>query len=53
MEMSRAYCSWNSKGGQQADIADDVPYIDRTKNTASYLIKQREISKKKTESPQL
>ena len=53
MEMSRAYCSWYAKGGEQSDIADDVPHIDKTKNAGSYLIKQREISKKKTESPQL
>ena len=32
-EMSEAYTRWIAKGGQQGDIADDVPYINRTEET--------------------
>ena len=46
MSMSRAYCSWNAKGGQQKDIAEDVPYIDRSVSATDYLIRQREASAK-------
>jgi hypothetical protein len=51
MDMSRSYCSWNSKGGQQGDMADDVPYIDRSRSSSSYLIKQREKSIEKENDP--
>ena len=33
MEMSRAYVNWRNKGSEQADIADDVPYIERNEET--------------------
>lgn len=46
MEMSRSYCNWNAKGSQQKDIADDVPYIDRTRKATDYIIRQREQSAK-------
>lgn len=32
-EMSDAYVRWYGKGGQQKDIADDVPYIERNEET--------------------
>lgn len=51
MDMSRAYCSWNSKGSQQGDMADSVPFIDRTKSVSDYLIRQREASIKEQEQP--
>lgn len=46
MSMSRAYCQWLAKGGKQSDIADDVPYIDETRNATSYLLRQRDASAK-------
>lgn len=46
MSMSRVYCSWYAKGGQQKDIADDVPYIDRSVSASEYLIRQRDASSK-------
>lgn len=49
MDMSRAYCSWNSKGSQQGDMADDVPYIDKNRSSSDYLIRQREASVKEQE----
>jgi hypothetical protein len=51
MKMSRAYCSWISRGSAQTDIADDIPWIDRTLSPSNYLIKQREESIKREESP--
>jgi len=51
MDMSRAYCSWNSKGSQQSDMADDVPYVDKTRSASDYLIRQREASIKEQEQP--
>ncbi len=33
MVMSRAYVNWRNKGGEQKDIADDVPYIERNEET--------------------
>jgi len=33
MEMSRAYVNWRNKGSEQADIADNVPYIERNEET--------------------
>lgn len=50
MSMSREYCSWNSKGSQQTDIANDVPWIDRSLSVSGYLIRQREEAIKKEES---
>ena len=47
MDMSRKYCSWNSKGSQQSDMADDVPYIDRSLSASGHLVRQREESIKK------
>jgi hypothetical protein len=44
MDMSRAYCQWLAKGGKQGDIADDVPYIDRTRSATGYLLRQRDAS---------
>lgn len=44
MEMSRAYCQWQAKGGQQGDIADDVPYIDTERSATDYLLRQRDAS---------
>lgn len=32
-EMSDAYVDWYHKGGQQGDVAIDVPYIERTEET--------------------
>lgn len=49
MEMSRSYCTWNAKGSQQKDIADDVPYIDRTRKATDYIIRQRDNSAKNAE----
>lgn len=46
MDMSREFCKWNSIGGQQSDMADDVPYVDRSISAGNYLIKQREQSVK-------
>jgi len=33
MEMSRAYVNWRNTGSEQADIAEDVPYIERNQET--------------------
>ncbi|WP_138438598.1 hypothetical protein [Marinobacter alexandrii] len=33
MRMSREYTHWLGKGSRQSDIADDVPYIERTEET--------------------
>lgn len=46
MEMSRSYCSWQAKGSRQGDIADDVPYIDNSRNASGYLMRQRDASSK-------
>ena len=51
MDMSGTYCSWNSKGSQQGDMADDVPYVDKTRSASDYLIRQREASIKEQEQP--
>jgi hypothetical protein len=53
MDMSRSYCSWNSKGSQQGDMADDVPYIDKTLSPSNHLRSQREESVKKQEDSPL
>lgn len=50
MDMSRSYCSWNSKGSSQKDIADDVPHIDKSRSVANYLLNQSEISQKNTDT---
>lgn len=42
--MSETYCAWNAKGGQQGDIADDVPYINRKLSATGYLLSQRDKS---------
>ena len=48
--MSEAYCRWYSKGCQQKDIADDVPYIEQTDDTleaaGQAIIRSREASAK-------
>lgn len=49
MDMSREYCHWQAKGSQQGDIADDVPYIDRTKDASGYLMRNRKASAKNAE----
>ena len=51
MEMSRSYCHWQAVGGQQADIADDVPYINKELNAADYLLRQRDASAKNADIP--
>jgi hypothetical protein len=51
MEMSRSYCHWQAKGGQQSDIADDVPYINKDLSAADYLLRQRDASAKNAEVP--
>lgn len=51
MDMSKAYCSWNSIGSQQSDMADNVPYVDKSKSSSDYLIRQREASIKEQEQP--
>jgi hypothetical protein len=51
MDMSRSYTSWNSKGNNQSEMADDVPYIDKSKNASDYLIKQREATLKNQDDP--
>ena len=33
MEMSRSYVNWRNRGGEQDDIADDVPYIEQNEET--------------------
>ena len=48
--MSEEYCRWYSKGCQQKDIADDVPYIERTNETleaaGQAIIRSRDASAK-------
>lgn len=51
MDMSKAYCNWHNIGSQQGDMADSVPFIDRTKSVSDYLIRQREASIKEQEQP--
>lgn len=51
MDMSRAYCNWNHAGSKQSDMADNVPYIDKTRSSSDYLIRQREASIKEQEQP--
>jgi hypothetical protein len=51
MEMSKSYCQWQAKGGQQPEIADDVPYINKELNAGDYLIRQRDASAKNAEVP--
>ena len=46
MDMSRAYCNWNSKGGEQTDIALDIPYINRDRGVTDYLLRQHDESLK-------
>lgn len=50
MAMSRSYCKWNGKGSQQKEMADDIPYIDKTKNASGYLMRQREEAMKEEEA---
>lgn len=48
MEMSRAYCRANSKGGQEDGdnpASSDPPYVDRTANAGTAIIRNRERSK--------
>lgn len=47
-EMSEAYVKWLNRGGQQKDIADDVPYIVRDEESmqaaAQAIMRNRERS---------
>lgn len=53
-EMSEAYVKWIGKGSQQGDIADDVPYINRTEETmkaaSAHLMRNRDKAHEKQES---
>lgn len=46
--MSEAYVKWLNKGGQQKDIADDVPYVVRSEEAmqaaAQNIMRNREKS---------
>lgn len=49
--MSEAYSSWYAKGGEQEDIADEVPYILRNEETMAAAGKM--IMKSRDESAKL
>ena len=38
--MSEAYCRWYTKGCQQTDIAEDVPYVDLENGDVSEYIER-------------
>jgi len=50
-QMSEAYVRWRNKGGEQSDIALDVPYIERNEKTLErhrdHLMEQAEKSRKR------
>lgn len=51
MDMSRSFCSWRNIGGEQSDIADNIPYINRSLSPTNHLIRQREKAIKREDSP--